>query len=207
MWDRAEQACKAAAATLGVSYTEEPGEAAFYGPKIDFVVKDVIGREWQLGTIQVDYSGPARFDLGYVGSDNQLHRPVIIHRAPFGSMERFCGLLIEHFAGAFPVWLSPVQVMVLPIAERHAAFAQVLAAELRETGARVEVDSRNEKVNLKIREAQMQKVPYMLILGDLEIRDGTVSLRTRQGGDQGSMARNEFLTRVRLAIQSRQIIP
>ena len=207
VWDKAEQACKAAAATLGVPYTEEAGEAAFYGPKIDFVVKDVIGREWQLGTIQVDYNGPERFDLGYVGSDNQLHRPVIIHRAPFGSMERFCGLLIEHFAGAFPVWLSPVQVMVLPIAERHQAFAEGLAAELRESGVRVEVDSRNEKVNLKIREAQMQKAPYMAILGDKEIQDGTVSLRTRQGGDQGSMPRNEFLTRVRTAIRSRQLEP
>ncbi len=207
VWDKAEQACKAAAATLGVPYTEEPGEAAFYGPKIDFVVKDVIGREWQLGTIQVDYNGPERFDLGYVGNDNRLHRPVIIHRAPFGSMERFCGLLIEHFAGAFPMWLAPVQVMVLPIADRHQAFAEDLAGELRESGVRVAVDARSEKVNLKIREAQVRKVPYMAVLGDKETQHGTVSLRARQGGDQGSMPRGEFLDRVRTAIRTRQIQP
>jgi threonyl-tRNA synthetase len=207
VWDKAEQACKQAAATLGVPYTEEPGEAAFYGPKIDFVVKDVIGREWQLGTIQVDYNLPERFDLGYVGKDNQLHRPVIIHRAPFGSMERFCGVLIEHFAGAFPVWLSPVQAMVMPIAERHQEYALGLAAQLRENRVRVEVDSRNEKINLKIREAQMQKVPYMVILGDKEVQNGTVSVRTRKGGDQGSIPREEFLARIRQAIESRQIEP
>ena len=207
VWDKAEQACKQAAATLGVLYTEEPGEAAFYGPKIDFVVKDVLGREWQLGTIQVDYNLPERFDLGYVGKDNQLHRPVIIHRAPFGSMERFCGVLIEHFAGAFPVWLSPVQVMVMPIAERHQEYAQGLAAELREHGVRVEVDSRNEKVNLKIREAQVQKIPYMVLIGDKEIQNGSVSVRTRKGGDQGSLPRAEFLAGIRQAIESRRIEP
>ena len=207
LWEKAEQACRQAAATLGIPSTDEPGEAAFYGPKIDFVVKDVIGREWQLGTIQVDYNLPERFDLGYVGSDNQLHRPVIIHRAPFGSMERFCGVLIEHFAGAFPVWLSPVQVMVMPISERHHEYAQGLAAELREHGVRVEVDSRNEKVNLKIREAQVQKIPYMLLVGDKEIQSGSVSVRTRKGGDQGSLPRGEFLAGVRQAIESRRIEP
>ena len=207
VWAKAEQACRQAAATLGIPFSEEPGEAAFYGPKIDFVVRDVLGREWQLGTIQVDYNLPERFDLGYVGKDNQLHRPVIIHRAPFGAMERFCGVLIEHFAGAFPVWLSPVQVTVMPIAERHQEYAQGVAAQLRENRIRVEVDSRNEKINLKIREAQMQKVPYMAIVGDKEIQNATVSVRTRKGGDQGSISREEFLARVRQAVQLRQIEP
>ena len=204
-WEKAEQACLQAAATLGIQSSNEPGEAAFYGPKIDFVVKDVLGREWQLGTVQVDYNLPERFNLGYVGSDNQLHRPVMIHRAPFGSMERFCGVLIEHFAGAFPVWLSPVQVMVLPIAERHQAYAQELVSLLRGEGVRVEADSRNEKVNLKIREAQLQKVPYMLVVGDKEVASGGVGLRTRKQGDQGSVSREEFLARIRQAIQSRQL--
>jgi threonyl-tRNA synthetase len=207
VWAKAEQACRQAAATLGIPFSDEPGEAAFYGPKIDFVVKDVLGREWQLGTIQVDYNLPERFDLGYVGTDNQLHRPVIIHRAPFGAMERFCGVLIEHFAGAFPVWLSPVQVTVMPIAERHQEYAQGVAAQLRENRVRIEVDSRNEKINLKIREAQMQKVPYMAIVGDKEIQNGTVSVRTRKGGDQGGISREEFLARVRQAVQLRQIEP
>lgn len=205
VWEKAEQACRQAAATLEIPFSDEPGEAAFYGPKIDFIVQDVIGREWQLGTIQVDYNLPERFDLGYVGKDNQLHRPVIIHRAPFGAMERFCGVLIEHFAGAFPVWLSPLQVMVIPIAERHQEYAQGVAAELRENDIRVEVDSRNEKVNLKIREAQLQKVPYMAVLGDQEIQKGAVSVRTRKGGDQGSQSRAEFLERVRHAIRLRQV--
>jgi threonyl-tRNA synthetase len=204
-WEKAEQACRQAAATLGVPFTDEQGEAAFYGPKLDFVVKDVLGREWQLGTVQVDYNLPERFGLGYVGQDNQLHRPVIIHRAPFGSMERFCGVLIEHFAGTFPVWLSPVQVMVLPIAERHQAYAQELVSLLRGKGVRVEADIRNEKIGLKIREAQLQKVPYMLVVGDKEVSAGAVSLRTRKLGDQGSVSREEFLKRIGEAIESRQL--
>lgn len=203
-WEKAEQACRQAAATLGVPFTDEPGEAAFYGPKLDFVVKDVLGREWQLGTVQVDYNLPERFGLGYVGADNQLHRPVMIHRAPFGSMERFCGVLIEHFAGAFPVWLSPVQVMVLPIAERHHAYAQELVALLRGEGVRGEADARNEKIGLKIREAQLQKVPYMLVVGDKEVQNSTVSMRTRKAGDQGSLSREQLLERIRQAIQTHQ---
>ena len=204
-WDKAEQACRNAAATLGIRSTDEPGEAAFYGPKIDFVVKDVIGREWQLGTIQVDYNLPERFDLGYVGSDNQLHRPVIIHRAPFGSMERFCGVLIEHFAGNFPVWLSPVQAQVMPISEKHHDYAQKLIAALRETGVRAELDARNEKIGLKIREAQLQKVPYMLVVGEKEAASGMVSLRTRKEGDQGSLSMEAVLARITAAIQSRRL--
>ncbi len=204
-WEKAEQACRQAAATLGVPFTDEPGEAAFYGPKLDFVVKDVLGREWQLGTVQVDYNLPERFNLGYVGADNQLHRPVMIHRAPFGSMERFCGVLIEHFAGAFPVWLSPVQVIVLPIAERHQTYAQKMVSLLRGEGVRAESDLRNEKVGLKIREAQMQKVPYMLVVGDKEIDAGAVGLRTRKQGDQGSVSKEECIKRIREAIDSRQL--
>jgi threonyl-tRNA synthetase len=208
-WDKAEQVCtdaaREAATKLGIPWTSEPGEAAFYGPKIDFVVRDVIGREWQLGTIQVDYNLPERFDLGYVGSDNQLHRPVIIHRAPFGSMERFCGVLIEHFAGSFPVWLSPVQAKVLPISEKHHEYAQKVMAALREAGIRVEMDARNEKIGLKIREAQVDKVPYMLVVGEKEAASDAVSLRTRKGGDQGSLPVEAAVGQIAAAIQSRQL--
>src|SRR5213075_202519 len=152
-WDAAEKACIAAAQTLGVPFTKEPGEAAFYGPKIDFVVKDVIGREWQLGTVQVDYQLPQRFDLSYVGADNQPHRPVMIHRAPFGSMERFIGVLIEHFAGAFPLWLAPVQVAVLSISEKSNEYATQAASLLQQAGLRVESNFGSEKIGAKIREA------------------------------------------------------
>ena len=180
-WDRAEGACRQAAESLGVPFSEEPGEAAFYGPKIDFVVKDVVGREWQLGTVQVDYNLPERFGLEYAGADGQVHRPVMIHRAPFGSMERFVGVLIEHFAGAFPVWLAPVQAVVLPIAERHAEFGAEVRKELLAAGIRVELDAASETLNKRIRQAQTKKVPYMLIAGDREVEEGQVSIRLRSG--------------------------
>ncbi len=180
-WDRAEEACRQAAESLGVPFSEEPGEAAFYGPKIDFVVKDVVGREWQLGTVQVDYNLPERFGLEYAGADGQVHRPVMIHRAPFGSMERFVGVLIEHFAGAFPVWLAPVQAVVLPIAERHAEFGAEVRKELLAAGIRVELDAASETLNKRIRQAQTKKVPYMLIAGDREVEEGQVSIRLRSG--------------------------
>ena len=180
-WDRAEEACRQAAESLGVPFSEEPGEAAFYGPKIDFVVKDVVGREWQLGTVQVDYNLPERFGLEYAGADGQMHRPVMIHRAPFGSMERFVGVLIEHFAGAFPVWLAPVQAVVLPIAERHAEFGAEVRKELLAAGIRVELDAASETLNKRIRQAQTKKVPYMLIAGDREVEEGQVSIRLRSG--------------------------
>lgn len=195
-WDRAEKACKDAAQSLGVPFSLEPGEAAFYGPKIDFVVQDVIGREWQLGTVQVDYQLPQRFDLNYTGADNKLHRPVMIHRAPFGSMERFVGVLIEHFAGAFPVWLAPVQAIVLPIADRHNEYARQVEQKLKEAGLRAELDARGEKVNYKIREAQMQKIPFMLVVGDREAAEGKVAVRTRKGGDQGAKPVDEAVASI-----------
>ena len=164
-WDKAEEACRTAARTLGVPFSEEPGEAAFYGPKIDFVVKDVIGRSWQLGTVQVDYNLPERFDLSYVGADNQQHRPVMIHRAPFGSMERFCGCLIEHFAGAFPLWLAPEQVRVLPISEKSAAYARELHGALKAAGLRASLDESNDRIQGKVKEASDMKVPYLAVVG------------------------------------------
>jgi threonyl-tRNA synthetase len=180
-WVRAEAACRKAAESLGVPFSEEPGEAAFYGPKIDFVIKDVVGREWQLGTVQVDYNLPERFGLEYAGADGQMHRPVMIHRAPFGSMERFVGVLIEHFAGAFPVWLAPVQAVVLPIAERHAEYAKKVQQQLKAAGIRAELDAASETLGKRIRQAQMQKVPYMMVAGDREIEEGQVSIRLRSG--------------------------
>ncbi len=184
-WDRAEAACKTAAEKLGVSFTTEQGEAAFYGPKIDFVVKDVIGREWQLGTVQVDYQLPQRFDLTYVGPDNQPHRPVMVHRAPFGSMERFVGVLIEHFGGAFPLWLAPEQVRVLPISEKFNEYATTIVEACKAAGLRATHDDGNDKVGSKIRLATEQKVPYMLVCGGKEAEAGTVSLRGRTTGDLG----------------------
>jgi threonyl-tRNA synthetase len=164
-WDKAEKSCIDAAASLGVSFSKEPGEAAFYGPKIDFVVKDVIGREWQLGTVQVDYQMGFRFDLSYIGPDNRQHRPVVIHRAPFGSMERFCGVLIEHFAGAFPTWLSPEQCRVLPISDKSNDYGHKVLAALRAAGVRASIDDANERVQAKIKVAADEKIPYLLIVG------------------------------------------
>jgi len=179
-WDKAEKACRAAAASLGVPFSEEPGEAAFYGPKIDFVVKDVLGREWQLGTVQVDYNLPVRFDLNYTGSDGKEHRPVMIHRAPFGSMERFIGCLIEHFAGSFPVWLAPEQVRLLTVTEAQNDYAQRLLKELKEKDVRVTLDDSREKLGAKIRLAELAKVPYILTLGERESQSEKVSVRSRK---------------------------
>ncbi len=184
-WDLAEAACREAAKTLGVPFTEEPGEAAFYGPKIDFVVRDVIGREWQLGTVQVDYVLPVRFGLSYVGADNQAHTPVMIHRAPFGSMERFCGVLIEHFAGDFPLWLAPEQVRILPISDKVLGFAQATLAELQAADLRVTLDTHSDKLGAKIRRAELEKVPYVLVLGQKEAEALSASVRSRAKGDEG----------------------
>lgn len=185
-WDHAEAELKRALDAVGVAYAVNAGDGAFYGPKIDFDVTDAIGRKWQCATIQLDYQIPQRFDLKYVGADNAEHRPVVIHRAIFGSFERFIAMLIEDCAGAFPLWLSPVQAVVLPIADRHADYARRVAAQLRAAGLRVEVDDRQEKINYKIREAQLQKVPYMLVVGDREAAAGTAAVRSRSAGDLGA---------------------
>ena len=204
-WDKAEAACRSAAATLGVPFTEEPGEAAFYGPKIDFVVKDVIGREWQLGTVQVDYNLPVRFNLSYIGADNQKHRPVMIHRAPFGSMERFCGVLIEHFAGAFPTWLSPEQVRVLTISEKTDDFARAVFDQLKAAGIRASLDDASEKIGAKIRSAQLEKIPYMLVIGQKEAEANSVSVRHRSRGDIGVQSVEAFLESVTKEVAERAL--
>ncbi|HLO40402.1 MAG TPA: threonine--tRNA ligase [Phycisphaerales bacterium] len=204
-WDKAEAACIDAARSLGVEFSQEPGEAAFYGPKIDFVVKDVIGREWQLGTVQVDYNMAIRFDLSYIGPDNKPHRPVVIHRAPFGSMERFCGVLIEHFAGAFPTWLSPEQVRVLPISDKSNEYAGKVEAALRAADVRVSSDLSNDRVQAKIKVAADEKVPYMAIVGPRDAENGTVSVRARgQEKDLGAMKLEAFVEAVKNEIASKR---
>jgi threonyl-tRNA synthetase len=204
-WDKAEAACRDAAKTLGVAFTEEPGEAAFYGPKIDFMVKDVIGREWQLGTVQVDYNLPVRFDLTYGGADNQPHRPVMIHRAPFGSMERFCGVLIEHFGGDFPLWLSPEQVRLVPVSEKTLEYGRELLGLLRAAGVRASMDEHNDKLGAKIRRAEVEKVPYALVLGAKEAEAHSVSVRSRARGDDGTAPFEQFLARVLEEVRTRSL--
>ncbi|HMO14963.1 MAG TPA: threonine--tRNA ligase [Pirellulaceae bacterium] len=186
-WERAEAACREAAVSLGKPFSEEPGEAAFYGPKIDFVVNDCIGREWQLGTVQVDYNLPIRFDLTYIGADNRPHRPVMIHRAPFGSMERFIGVLIEHFAGAFPLWLSYEQARVMSVSDKSEAYGREILRQFQRVGLRVTGDFRSEKLGAKIRDAQVDLLPYMLVVGPRDAEAGTVSVRDRVEGDLGPM--------------------
>jgi threonyl-tRNA synthetase len=204
-WDKAEEALRQAAIWLGVPFTEEPGEAAFYGPKIDFVIKDVIGREWQLGTVQVDYNLPERFELEYIGADNTKHRPVMIHRAPFGSMERFTGVLIEHFAGHFPTWLSPEQVRVLPISEKSEAFASEVLARLQAADLRATLDTAPDKIGAKIRNAQLERVPYMLVIGEKEAAIQSVSVRHAKRGDLGVRPLDEFLTDLVQEVASRSL--
>ena len=204
-WDIAEAACRDAASTLGVPFTEEPGEAAFYGPKIDFVIKDVIGREWQLGTVQVDYVLPVRFDLHYIGADGAKHRPVMVHRAPFGSMERFCGVLIEHFAGDFPVWLAPEQVRIAPISEKVNDYATGIYIQLRDAGVRVALDADADKVGAKLRRAELAKIPYMLVVGQKEAEVQAVSVRSRAKGDEGVLPFADFLARGKSEIATRAL--
>jgi len=203
-WDHAEAELRRALDAAEVPYVLNEGDGAFYGPKIDFDVTDAIGRKWQCATIQLDYQIPARFGLKYTGADNAEHQPVVIHRAIFGSFERFIALLIEHYAGAFPLWLAPVQAVILPIADRHVGYAQTVLASLAAAGLRAELDGRHEKIGYKIREAQLQKVPYMLVIGDREAADGTIAVRTRAGGDQGSQALDAFLASARDEIQGRR---
>lgn len=187
----------------GLEYSVEEGEAAFYGPKLDFVFRDVLKREWQLGTVQVDYNLPERFELEYVGEDNQPHRPVMIHRAPFGSLERLVGILIEHFNGAFPAWMAPVQAVLIPIADRHVEYARQVAAQLAQQGFRAEVDDSPNRMNAKIRQAQMQKVPYMLVVGDKETEAGAAAVRLRSGENLGAMPVEEFLKLLGRVVESR----
>ncbi|MCC5789134.1 MAG: threonine--tRNA ligase [Opitutales bacterium] len=195
-WDKAEQALRELARDLDVPYTEEPGEAAFYGPKIDFVVKDVIGREWQLGTVQVDYNLPERFALEYIGSDNKPHRPVMIHRAPFGSMERFVGVLIEHFAGDFPLWLAPEQVRILPLSDKLVPYGQKLLQKLRSRKFRATLDSHDEKLGAKIRRGRLDKIPYLLIVGGREEEAEEVSVRSRAHGEMGTLPFAQLLSQL-----------
>jgi threonyl-tRNA synthetase len=205
-WDRAEDALRQAAQNLGVNYTEEAGEAAFYGPKIDFVVKDVIGREWQLGTVQVDYNLPERFDLHYIGADNEKHRPVMIHRAPFGSMERFCGVLIEHFAGNFPTWLAPEQVRILPMNDDLVPQAREIEDLLKAAKIRVSVDAVADKLGAKIRKAELDKVPHMLVLGKREAEEGNIAVRSRANKSlEGTKPVSEFLTDLLSNISSKTL--
>jgi threonyl-tRNA synthetase len=200
-WSKAEAALRQSLDDNQVDYFEASGEAAFYGPKADFLARDVLGREWQLSTIQVDFIQPARLGLTYVGEDGQEHTPVVLHRAVTGTTERFMGVIIEHFAGAFPVWLAPVQAILIPIADRHLEYIQGVADRLKKAGLRVEVDDRGERMNAKIRDAQKQKIPYMLVVGDQEVANDQVALRLRSGENPGPVSVEDFLARARQDIR------
>ncbi len=206
IWESATATLEDALKSKGMEYKINEGDGAFYGPKIDFHLEDCLGRTWQCGTIQLDFQMPELFDLSYIGEDGQKHRPVMIHRVVFGSIERFIGILVEHFGGAFPAWLAPVQVKVLPIADRHFDYASQVAGKMKGKDIRVEIDSRNEKINYKIREAQGQKIPYMLVVGDREAENGTVSVRHRSEGDLGSMKIDEFVSRIVEEIETKKIL-
>ena len=205
-WDLAEKAIIESAAEKGLSTIVEYGEAAFYGPKLDFMVKDALGRKWQLGTIQVDYNLPERFELEYIGADNQKHRPVMIHRAPFGSLERFIAVLIEHCAGKFPLWLAPTQVKILPISDKSQGYAEKVAELLKKAEIRAEIDDRSEKIGKKIREAELAKIPYMLVLGEKEAADNVVAVRRQSKGDMGTMQPEQFIAMINEAVASRKPI-
>jgi threonyl-tRNA synthetase len=202
-WDMATEALRDALDTLGKPYKINEGDGAFYGPKIDFHLKDSIGRTWQCGTIQLDMQMPERFDLTYVGPDGEKHRPVMIHRVIFGSIERFIAILTEHFAGAFPVWLAPVQVIILPISEKQKAYAEQLQQKLEQLEIRAEADTRNEKIGYKIREAQLQKIPYMLVVGDKEMESDSVAVRDRKEGDKGTMKFEDFINHIKVEIENK----
>ena len=205
VWQFAEETLQAAIQEMGKDFILNPGDGAFYGPKLDFHLADSLGRTWQCGTIQLDFQMPERFELEYVGEDGEKHRPVMIHRALLGSIERFIGVITEHFAGAFPTWLSPVQVKVLPITDRAAAYADQVAAQLDQAGYRVEMDHRNEKIGKKIREAQLEKIPYMLVVGDKEAESGQVAVRARSKGDLGAMDFAAFLAHLKQVVDEKQM--
>jgi threonyl-tRNA synthetase len=205
LWDSAESALENALKKNSLEYHINPGEGAFYGPKLEFQVHDAIGRPWQLGTIQLDYTLPERFQLEYIGADNAVHRPVMIHRAILGSLERFIGIIIEHFAGAFPFWLAPVQVTVLPLSEKFVDYAATVAETLKAANLRVEVDQSNEKLGAKIRNAQLQKIPFMLVVGEKEAAAGTVTLRKRSGGDQPTLTVEELIEMAKELVKTRAL--
>ena len=204
-WDIATDALRDAITELGYDFEVNEGDGAFYGPKLDFHLKDCLGRTWQCGTIQLDFQLPERFELEYVGADGAKHRPIMIHRVVFGSIERFIGILTEHFAGAFPTWLAPVQVKLLPIADRHYDYLKAIENKLEERGIRCEIDDRSEKIGFKIRSAQMEKIPYMLVAGDKDIENGTVSVRSRKEGEQGAMSVDEFADMIEKEIKSKAL--
>ena len=201
IWEAATEALRNAIEAKGIDYVINPGDGAFYGPKLDYHIEDSLGRTWQCGTIQLDMNLPERFQIEYIGEDGQKHRTIMIHRACFGSMERFIGILTEHYAGAFPTWMAPVQVKVLPISEKHVEYANQLAKQMRHDYVRVEVDDRNEKIGYKIREAQLQKIPYMLIIGDKEVEANAVGVRSRSDGDIGAMGLEDFISKIKKEVE------
>jgi threonyl-tRNA synthetase len=205
VWEKATNALRNALEKKGIDYRINPGDGAFYGPKIDFHLEDSIGRTWQCGTIQLDFQMPERFDLNYIGSDGEKHRPVIVHRTILGSIERFFGILVEHFAGKFPVWLSPVQIMIIPVADAHNEFAQDIANQLTALGIRASIDSRGEKLGYRIREAQMQKTPYMLVVGDKEMEGGDLALRVRDSGDVAQISLSDLKEKLLNKIKTKEI--
>ena len=204
-WEMATEALRGALDDLGLDYVVNEGDGAFYGPKIDFHLEDSIGRTWQCGTIQLDFQLPLRFELEYIGADGEKHRPIMIHRVAFGSIERFIGILIEHFAGAFPTWLSPIQVRVLAISDKYMDYGKKVLAELQEAGIRADMDTRAEKIGYKIREARLEKMPYMLVVGAKEEEEGLVSVRSRFLGDEGQKDPGGFITAIKEEIKSREI--
>ena len=203
-WEMATEGLRSALDELGLDYVVNEGDGAFYGPKIDFHLVDAIGRTWQCGTIQLDFQLPQRFELEYVGADGEKHRPIMIHRVAFGSIERFIGILIEHFAGAFPTWLAPVQAKVLPISDKYMDYAKKVTSQLEEAGIRVELDTRSEKIGYKIREAQMQKIPYMLVVGQKEEEEQAVAVRSRFLGDEGQKDLKDFIASVKKEIETKE---
>ena len=204
-WEMATEGLRSALEELGLPYVVNEGDGAFYGPKIDFHLEDSIGRTWQCGTIQLDFQLPQRFELEYTGADGEKHRPIMIHRVVFGSIERFIGILIEHFAGAFPTWLAPVQVKILPISDKYADYSKEVLDKLTEAGIRAEMDTRSEKIGYKIREAQTQKIPYMLVVGQKEEEEKTVSVRSRFAGDEGASSVESFIESIQKEIEEKNL--
>jgi len=204
-WELAEDSLKGALDELSLDYKINEGDGAFYGPKIDFHLEDSIGRTWQCGTIQLDFQLPQRFELEYIGSDNDRHRPIVIHRVIYGSIERFLGILIEHFAGKFPTWLAPVQVKVLPISNKFNEYSESIKKKLSENGIRVEMDYRDEKIGYKIREARNERIPYIIVVGEKEEKEDTISLRSRKNGDEGTFKLESLIERISNEVRNKEL--